>query len=102
MNFHKITPDRRKFVYWTAGILSALAFWKISPSIVHEPHPEKKTVKMLSEDGELVEIDEKYLNEIRSIKRSDEAINCSPKTIASSGNTAKKQLDEIKNFIRRK
>lgn len=98
MNFHKITPDRRKFVYWTAGILSAIAFWKISPSIA----TEKKTVKMLSEEGELVEIDEKYLAEIRYLKRSDEAINCAPNTIVNTGSMVKKELDDIKNFIKRK
>lgn len=98
MNSHKIKPDRRKFVYWTAGILSALAFWKIAPP----PAPEQKTVKMLSEDGELVEIDEKYLAEIRNIKRSDEAINCAPNTIASTGRIVKTPLNEIKNFIKRK
>lgn len=98
MNSHKTKPDRRKFVYWTAGILSALAFWKISPTNT----PEKKTVKMLSEEGELVEIDEKYLNEIRNLKRSDEAINCAPNRIVHTGSMVKKELDDIQNFIKRK
>jgi hypothetical protein len=98
MNFHKITPDRRKFVYWTAGILSAIAFWKISPPIT----TEEKTVKMLSEEGELVEIDEKYLAEIRNLKHSDEAINCAPNTIVNTGSLVKIELDDIKNFIKRK
>ena len=53
--------NRRKALYWLTGALSALVFWKLGwPKRVEEP-PKPKTVKMLTKDGQLVEIDEKFL-----------------------------------------
>ena len=60
--------DRRKVLYWMAGALSVLMFWKYAPK------PEKKceTIKMLTEDGSLVEVDIKYLKGERTKLKSDE------------------------------
>jgi len=47
------TQTRRKFVGWglaTAAVVSAVNFFKPAP-------PKKQTVKMLTQDGKLVEID---------------------------------------------
>ena len=51
--------DRRKIIYWITGALSALMFWKLLPG----PGTRKKEepVKMLTEDGQLVEVDMKHL-----------------------------------------
>jgi hypothetical protein len=60
--------DRRKMIYWVAGALSVLTFWKYMPS----PKKEEKPVKMLTEDGQLVEVDMKHLKGKRSRLRSEE------------------------------
>ena len=48
---------RRKALYWVAGALSVMMFWKYVP----KGQKKEKTVKMLTEDGKLVEVDLKYL-----------------------------------------
>ena len=53
-------PNRRKALYWLSGALSALVFWKLGVPKRSDP-PQPRTVKMLTEDGQLVEIDEKFL-----------------------------------------
>jgi len=49
--------DRRKVIYWITGALSALMFWKLLPGGKKKEEP----VKMLTEDGQLVEVDVKHL-----------------------------------------
>jgi len=64
----QILPSRRKFV-WGLGILSAFAaigsFSRLSFLGKKNPVPgkpgAKKTVKMLTQDGRLVEIDQSFL-----------------------------------------
>jgi len=60
--------DRRKILYWVAGALSVLMFWKYTPKA------KKKTemVKMLTEDGRLVEVDMKYVKGERTQLKADE------------------------------
>jgi hypothetical protein len=62
-------PSRRKFV-WGMGILSVFAaigsFTGISVlgkknSIFSKPEDKKKTVKMLAQDGRLVEVDASFI-----------------------------------------
>jgi hypothetical protein len=48
------SPTRKKFLFLGAAILSSLAFFKIIP---HTKNDKKETVKMLTQDGQLVEID---------------------------------------------
>lgn len=48
---------RRKLLYWGAGMLSALAFWPF----IKKAEKKDEPVKMLSEDGQLVEVDPRYL-----------------------------------------
>ena len=56
-------PSRKKFVFWGIGILSSLTVLKyLTPAT----KKKKKTTKMLTQDGRLVEVDE---NIICSIKR---------------------------------
>ncbi len=69
----KITPganpqERRKIVYWVAGALSVLMFWKLIPRKEEKP----KLVKMLTEDGQLVEVDMKHISGQRKKLKSDE------------------------------
>lgn len=52
------TPTRKKFLLWGAAIVSSITFLKILP----KPNKNKKvTVKMLTQDGRLVEIDKSLL-----------------------------------------
>jgi len=51
--------NRRKLIYWAAGMLSTLVFWRISKKEEKKIEPER--VKMLTESGELVEIDPRFL-----------------------------------------
>jgi hypothetical protein len=52
------TPSRKRFLFLGAAILSSLAFFKIMP---RTKKGKKETVKMLSQDGRLVEIDKSLL-----------------------------------------
>jgi len=50
----KMNPSRKKFISWGAAALSSLIAWKLLPAKKAE---EKKTIKMLAQDGTLVEVD---------------------------------------------
>jgi hypothetical protein len=52
--------DRRTILYWVTGALSFLIFWKWAGNKRSDQN-ETKPVKMLTEDGRLVEVDPKYL-----------------------------------------
>ena len=55
-------PSRKKILLWGATLLSSLAFFKIT--FINEKtkdEPVTETVKMLTQDGKLVEIDKKLL-----------------------------------------
>ena len=57
-------PTRKKFLYWGAALLSAITFSKyISPAQKSAAIScgETQTVKMLTQDGRLVEIDKKLM-----------------------------------------
>jgi len=53
----KETPSRRKILFWSAAILSGLSLfrWMIPKQ------RQTETVKMLTRDGKLVEVDKKLL-----------------------------------------
>ena len=53
-------PGRRKVISWITGALSALMFWRLLPGTPDAPKKEEP-VKMLTEDGQLVEVDMKHL-----------------------------------------
>jgi hypothetical protein len=59
---------RRKALYWVAGALSVMMFWKYVP----KKQKKAQTVKMLAEDGKLVEVDLKYLQGQRTKLKPDE------------------------------
>ena len=75
----KKQKDRRKILYWVTGALSVLIFWKWAGIKRNDPNKEKP-VKMLTEDGQLVEVDPKYL----------------------AGNGRKVTNDEIHNWVTKK
>lgn len=55
MNTEKKSQDRRKFIAW--GVASASLFTAVKYFMPGKSKPEIKTVKMLTEDGKLVEVD---------------------------------------------
>ncbi len=52
------TPTRKKFLLWSAAALSSLTVLKF---ISGSKQKKTETVKMLTQDGKLVEIDKKLL-----------------------------------------
>ena len=48
------TPTRKKFLLWGAAILSSLTVLKFIPG---NKQKKKETIKMLTQDGKLVEVD---------------------------------------------
>ena len=53
MEVEKQKYSRKKFVVWGVGVLASLSVLKFGLS----PKKKKETVKMLSQDGTLVEVD---------------------------------------------
>ena len=53
-----VKSSRKKFLVWTAAILSSIGLYKILPVAKENKNiTDKPTVKMLTQDGRLVEID---------------------------------------------
>ena len=46
--------SRKKFLLWSAAVLSSLTIFKLIPDSIK---PKNETVKMLTQDGKLVEVD---------------------------------------------
>lgn len=58
------TSTRKKFLLWGAALISVVTFSKFFASTqksTGSTNEENKTVKMLTQDGRLVEIDKKLL-----------------------------------------
>ena len=59
------TPTRKKFLLWSAALISSVTFLKFftgsKKSSLKNASDDAKTVKMLTQDGRLVEIDKKLL-----------------------------------------
>ena len=55
------TDSRKKFLLWSATILSSLTVWKFIPAQKKQHESAHETVKMFSQDGKLVEIDKRLL-----------------------------------------
>ena len=53
MEKEKDKPSRKKFVFWGIAILSSITALKFLPST----KKKKETIKMLTQDGRLVEVD---------------------------------------------
>lgn len=53
----RIKNGRRRLLYWAAGTLSALVLWRFK-----KMEKKDEPVKMLTEDGQLVEVDPRHLN----------------------------------------
>ncbi|AYB35150.1 hypothetical protein [Chryseolinea soli] len=56
--------NRRRWLYWVAGILPALVLWRFIKKVEKKNEP----VKMLTEDGQLVEVDPRYLSKGQKIR----------------------------------
>ncbi len=62
MNQNLKVPSRKKILLWGATLLSSLAVFKIISGNKNKTHEAvNKTVKMLMQDGRLVEVDKKLL-----------------------------------------
>ncbi len=64
------TSTRKKFLIWGAAVLSSVTFMKI---YVDKQEEKNETIKMLTQDGKLVEIDKKLLTS-SARKISDEEL----------------------------
>lgn len=51
------TPTRKKFLFWGVAIFSSFTALKFLPGYKKKKTEPAKTVKMLSQDGKLVEVD---------------------------------------------
>ncbi len=66
---------RKKVLFWGAAILSSLTIWKLLPGAKSTaPLAEQDTVKMLGQDGKLVEISRKDLGCGNRKKITDEEL----------------------------
>lgn len=76
MENEKAKPSRRKFVlgFGIVSLLSAigLGIGRKKEIVSCDPDPKKKTIKMLTQDGKLVEIDEDRLSGHRKKITDDE------------------------------
>ncbi|MEO7983926.1 MAG: hypothetical protein ABI688_07585 [Bacteroidota bacterium] len=73
----KNKPGRKKFLYWGAALLSAFTFSKYLTPVKRGAVigcGETQTVKMLTQDGRLVEIDKKMLPNAGKKKASNEEL----------------------------
>lgn len=67
------TDSRKKFLIWGAAILSSLSFLQLIPGRRKtRDHSSNETVKMLSQDGKLVEIDKRLLASSKGKVSSEE------------------------------
>ena len=76
------TSNRRKFLLWSATILSSLTLLKFIPATKKE---KKETVKMLTQDGKLVEVEIDKLNDGKRNRISDEELKSFVKKNKISG-----------------
>jgi hypothetical protein len=68
----KDSSTRKKFILWGAALLGSLGILKY---IIRKPAEEKKTtVKMLSQDGKLVEVDVSKINSAAKTKVTDDEL----------------------------
>ena len=72
------TSSRKKFLVWGATVLTSLTAFRLfagSKKTAHSPNGEKtETVKMLTQDGKLVEVDAEKLFCGKRKKISDEQL----------------------------
>jgi hypothetical protein len=62
MDKNQQVPSRKKFLQWGAALISSLTVLKfISGNKNKTDEPVNETVKMLTQDGRLVEVDKKLL-----------------------------------------
>ena len=70
MQFNKnsISNSRRKLLYWAAAAFSGVFIWRFNKKV---PEAETSPVKMLTEDGQLVEVDPRFLSAGRKINKEE-------------------------------
>jgi hypothetical protein len=64
------TSSRKKFLLWGLGILSSVT----AARFIGLPKKNRQTVKMLTQDGKLVEVDKKLLPSKKSKKISNKEL----------------------------
>ena len=52
-----ITSSRKKFLLWTAGLFASLSVLRIAGAKKTEQAGKSQSMKMLTQDGKLVEVD---------------------------------------------
>lgn len=68
MEKEKKSPSRRKFLFWGAGLLSGASLFRFA-WMSKAREKEEESVKMLTQDGRLVEVDVSRLpSQSRQIK----------------------------------
>lgn len=74
----KKSPTRKKFLLWTAAMVSSLTFLQFftgaKKSLTKNDGDNNNTVKMLTQDGKLVEVDIEKLYCGKKKKISDEQL----------------------------
>ena len=63
--------SRKKFLLWSAAVISSLTVFKLIPG---SDSPKKETVKMLTQDGRLVEVEISKTKEVKKEKINDEQL----------------------------
>jgi hypothetical protein len=63
-----INNSRRKLLHWAAGAFSGLLLWRFRKKI---PEADTTPVKMLTEDGQLVQVDSRFLTTGRKLKKEE-------------------------------
>ena len=78
MEYAKKTSTRKKFLLWSAALISSVTFFKFSTgskkSSGTNDEGNNNTVKMLTQDGKLVEVDAEKLFCGKRKKISDEQL----------------------------
>ncbi len=71
MEQNQKTPSRKKFLLWGAAVLSSVTLLKFIPT---NKEKKRETVKMLGQDGKLVEVDAEKLFFSKGNKINDEQL----------------------------
>jgi len=67
----KKTSTRKQFLLWSATVLSSLTLLKFTPG---NKRKKTDTVKMLTQDGKLVEVDIEKLSGFKGSKNTDDQL----------------------------
>lgn len=63
--------SRKRFLYWIGGVFSSLLFWRLAGNAKDKEDDEPAPVKMLTEDGQLVEVDPRVFGKGRPVAKEE-------------------------------